>query len=181
MAVGCTVATPPDGSFGPATFTVNGASRGPATAFAVPVYIYNNDTAADRGYDIVLVPAGDVPAGSPCGGSYRASTRARLELATSQRTGDRADLQERTLPVLANDDTSGDYAYFDTVSDPGDRVEFGSTTGTMTISAYDGSYIDATFEVTGQQFLDRYDGDIQTGPIEFAGTFHAGICAGGTP
>src|SRR5437016_5103131 len=100
VLVGCAT-TPQDGSFGAAAFAVNGESPGAATAFAVPVYVWNNDSAAYRGYDIVLVAARDVPVGSACNGSYPATKFAELDVVTSQQSGDRADLPMQALPVLA--------------------------------------------------------------------------------
>jgi len=147
---------------------------------AIPVFISDADGDNHLGYDITLYSS-NIPPGSPCDGSYTAEEYVELDVVTLQH-GQRADLPDETLSVsMSLEDQSfrhsHDYVYFDAplalAPDPGEP-----SSGTMAITGYDGSYIDATYDVKSHVFNNAWDGDTSMRPIELAGSLHAGICSG---
>ena len=179
VLVGC--ASPQDSSFGGATFTVNGQTTA-ATAFATPEYVWLQDSHPNEAWKVTLVPASDVPAGSPCNGAYTASIVVQFDIISSQLAAsgnlseEPVELSRGAMPVVWNDEGNGSktLAVLDAPTVTIDSIQKDSST--LTITGFDRSYIDATFSIVTSYVNDLYE----SMEVDLDGSFHAGECAGGS-
>lgn len=181
LLTGC--ATPQDSSFGTASFTVNGQTTA-ATAFATPEYVWLQDSHPNEAWKVTLVPASDVPSGSPCNGSYDATIVVQFDIITSQLAAagnlseEPAELSRGAMPVVWNDDGNGSktLAVLDAPTVTIDSIQKDSSS--LTITGFDSSYIDATFSIATSHINQWYPYDPIA--VDLDGSFHAGECAGGS-